>query len=113
MIARKYSLITMPRDLIWDRMHGDQEKMYDNEIDKAGMHFQIQKLALFHTDCPLSAQVREQAFNRLIKKQSNTFWRIMLRGVGVRGALRYKRKTELSWLNLLLVFSQVSDIRFL
>jgi len=99
-IARKYSLVTMPRDLVWDRIHGEQEKMYDNESDKAGMYFQIQKEALFHPDCPLSVHERDMAFSRLIKKQSNTFWRITLRGTGIREALRYKGKTELSWGNL-------------
>jgi glycosyltransferase involved in cell wall biosynthesis len=103
-IARKYSLVTMPRDLVWDRMHGEQEKMYDDESDKAGMHFQIQKEALFHPDCPLSVQERNLAVSKLVKKQSNSFWRITLRGAGIREALRYKGKTELSWLNLLLVF---------
>jgi hypothetical protein len=52
----------------------------------------------------LSVQERNLAVSKLVKKQSNTFWRITLRGAGIRKALRYKGKTELSWLNLLLVF---------
>lgn len=52
-LAGKYPVVTLPRDLVWDRTHGDQEKFLDSESKKLLMHHAVQVSALRSMECPL------------------------------------------------------------
>ena len=64
-LAAKYSVVTMPRDLVWDRDHEVKESHADSIGEKAFMHQEILVAALEHDDCPLSQSARTEARQRL------------------------------------------------
>lgn len=102
-MARKYSMVTMPRDLSWDRTHGEQEKMYDSFIEKSSMHFSVQFEQLKHPECPLSEDERTRAISLLRSQQARVFWSYAVRQKSPFTALRYKKLLGLPWNNLLSV----------
>lgn len=62
-LSRKFDLVKMPRDLVWDRMHDGQERQseYAKQYDKLNKKVFLE--ALNHADCPLS-QEEKKAINR-------------------------------------------------
>lgn len=55
-LSRSYDMVKIPRDLVWDRTHDNQERQSEyakkyKELTKA-----VIKNALSHNDCPLSAE---------------------------------------------------------
>lgn len=91
-IARKFPMITLQRDLVWDRTHGEQEKMYDSETDKSVMRFKLQINALQHQDCPLTKKDITVAFKRIKKSHIKTFARMTVQGEGIFAAINYYSK---------------------
>ncbi len=108
MMGRGYSLVTLPRDLAWNRVHADQEQKYDDVFNKTEMHWSIQQQALEHEDCPLTQKEVASAYSILNSKHAKTFWRTMYGSAGIRGALRYRKALQLRWLDL--PFSMLSNV---
>ena len=52
-LAARYPMVTLLGDLVWDRVHGSQEQFYDSQLEKARLHFDFIKNALFDKKCPL------------------------------------------------------------
>lgn len=94
-LCRSFSLVTMPRDLSWDRVHGDQELKKDSDAKKAAMHIAIDREQLEHPDCPLQPEERLAAIRQLRTGMARIFWKgYALRG-RIRAGLRYKSEAEL------------------
>jgi glycosyltransferase involved in cell wall biosynthesis len=96
-LARKHDLVTMPRDLTWARVHGQQEQKYDDEAQKADLHFQVQKESLLHPDCPLSREEAQCAIERLRQRQALNFWRTLLKTRNWRDARKFRTALDLTW----------------
>ena len=73
-LARIFKLVKMQRDLVWDRVHKEQErqseyaKQYDTLLRK------VLKDALSHPECPFSNEEKKQALQQLqLRKFKNLF----------------------------------------
>jgi glycosyltransferase involved in cell wall biosynthesis len=97
MLSRAYPMVTMPRDLVWDRTHGAQEQFYDSVGEKLRMHLDVDVEALAHPDCPLTAEERSAALARLSRRHAKMFWRCLLRERAPRKALGLRRAVHLGW----------------
>ncbi len=64
-LAARYSVVKMPRDLVWWRLHSDQEYQLGQPTYPV-LTFQITRAALTGPDCPLSREERSLAL-RLLK----------------------------------------------
>jgi glycosyltransferase involved in cell wall biosynthesis len=95
-IARKYPVVKMPTDLVWDRSHPAQEKHYDDEAEKAAMHDKVRWEALTAEDCPLSEDERSAARRRFEESQGRTYWTLVRNGGGPRAATRYRNAAGVS-----------------
>jgi glycosyltransferase involved in cell wall biosynthesis len=95
-IARKYPVVKMPTDLVWDRTHPAQEKHYDNLVDKAAMHDEVRLAALKADDCPLTVDERAAAHRRFERERAFTYFRILRNGGGIEAANRYRSRAGLS-----------------
>ena len=91
-IAAKYPVVKLPAGLVWDRLHPDQEKNYDDAVDKAIMHDEVRVEALRSPDCPLSPSERDRALERLTELRARQFWVLLRGGVGMTAARDYKRR---------------------
>jgi glycosyltransferase involved in cell wall biosynthesis len=85
-LARRFPLVKMPRDLVWDREHPSQEKWYDPPGRKLAMHQAVDLAALAHPECPLDAAERAEARRRLADAGARAFWFSLLAPQGVRQA---------------------------
>ncbi|MEO5902843.1 MAG: glycosyltransferase family A protein [Gemmatimonadaceae bacterium] len=104
-MARRFPVVTMPRDLLWDRLHPDQEKHYDSIVEKAVMHEDIQLAALRSADCPLEISERDAALARLLEARARKYW-YFLRRNGLRTAQDYRRRASLPGRAILSVASE-------
>jgi glycosyltransferase involved in cell wall biosynthesis len=95
-IARRFPVVKMPTDLVWDRQHPDQEKHYDGPVEKALMHEEVQIAALNADDCPLNAAERAAALERLAESRARNYWQLLRSRGGLRLANRYRRDAEVS-----------------
>ena len=95
-MASKFPVVTLPRDLVWDRTHGDQQQFLDSETKKARMHGDVQLTALQAGDCPLSDVRREEAIRRIWSTQAKSIARMILRGRVSQGAA-LRRALGLPW----------------
>ena len=66
-LSRYYSLVKMPRDLVWDRTHLGQESQSDYANQYGTLKKEILIKALIHPDCPLSSTEIEKI--KTIQKQ--------------------------------------------
>jgi hypothetical protein len=96
-LSRAFAMVTMPRDLVWDRTHGAQEQFYDSSGEKLRMHLNVDLQALSHPDCPLTGEERSAAVARLRKQHAKLFWRYLLRERAPRKAFGLQRAVQLGW----------------
>ncbi len=64
-IASEFPVVKMPRDLVWDRVHGAQEQFADAEISKFHLHRNVLLAGLFAEHCPLSSPRRRAAISKI------------------------------------------------
>lgn len=95
-IARRFAVVKMPTNLVWDRQHRDQEKHYDSMVEKAVMHEDVEIKALHADDCPLVGDEREAALARIATNQARNFWGLLLSTGGIKVARDYRRSASLS-----------------
>jgi glycosyltransferase involved in cell wall biosynthesis len=100
-MSRRFPLATMPRDLVWDRTHGDQEQFYDDVADKLRMHLDVDLDALAHPQCPLDAADRTRAVARLKRQHAKLFWRQLVRERAFAKAMRLRRTLALKWTDVM------------
>ena len=93
-LARRFPVVKMPTDLVWDRQHSAQEKNYDNEATKALMHDAVMHAALDAKDCPLDTAEKTAARNRMEKTRAKRFWKLMQSG-GPQTAAEYRKAAAL------------------
>jgi len=96
-LAQKYPVVTLPKDLVWDRVHGEQEQFLDSAADKEVMWVNVAKSALDSSSCPLSQSEKEMAHRRLDTDLKKTFWKLLIRYGQIKSAMIYRSKLELSW----------------
>lgn len=100
-LARRFPVITLPRDLTWDRVHGAQELALDSEARKAAMHFDVDRVQLSHPDCPLTEDEVARALRRIRARIVSSVWRRhLLRGKFGHG-FTYIREAGLTWPELI------------
>ena len=102
-LSQCYPMVTMPRDLVWDRTHGEQEQFYDSIADKEIMHSNVAHSALDSKDCPLTSEEKIKAKNRLHRELIISFWKILVANRQVKSALSYRKKLRLSWFDVFAV----------
>ncbi len=95
-LAAKYPLVTFPRDLLWDRTHGEQEQFYDSEADRARMHLDVDIASLLSPDCPVGHSRRDEAIDKLRTREARNIAKILLRG-RLKEASVLRRKLGISW----------------
>jgi glycosyltransferase involved in cell wall biosynthesis len=90
-IAALYPLVTMPRDLVWDRVHTGQEQHVHSEIDKDRMRWELALAAIASDLCPFSPEEKRLAIGHLKFRNAKRFWRLALRHLKVGEALRFRK----------------------
>lgn len=60
-IGARYPVVTMPPALVWDRVHGGQEKNVNTDTEKTAMRVGVVISALLSDECPLSMSKRREA----------------------------------------------------
>jgi glycosyltransferase involved in cell wall biosynthesis len=98
-ISKCFDLVKMPRDLVWDRAHGEKESAYDSDLQKAKMHMDVVQAALDDDRCPLNSYERQYAVWRMKRPYAREMVLHLLRG-RVAGAMRIKRQLEISLMDL-------------
>ncbi|MEJ7759426.1 MAG: glycosyltransferase family A protein [Gemmatimonadaceae bacterium] len=93
-LARRFPVVKMPTDLVWDRQHPDQEQNYDSTVEKAVMHEGVQIAALAAHDCPLSEHERDDALGRLREASARKYWYFLRSGGGWRIAQEYRGRAS-------------------
>jgi glycosyltransferase involved in cell wall biosynthesis len=95
-IARTFSVVKMPTDLVWDRMHPLQEKHYDDEAEKAAMHDFVRLAALHAEDCPLSKIEIAEAIARLQSNQARLYLSLLRKRSSRKDAFRFRKAVGIS-----------------
>lgn len=67
-LSRYFSLVKMPRDLVWDRVHTGQESKSDYAKEYEQLRNIVLKEALNHPECPLSKTEIEKVWSTEKKK---------------------------------------------
>jgi glycosyltransferase involved in cell wall biosynthesis len=64
-ISATFPVVKMPRDLVWDRTHGAQEKFVQSAIVEEEVHRQVAYAALFEAHSPLTRLLRKSAVRKM------------------------------------------------
>ncbi len=108
-LAARRPIVTMPRDLVWDRTHGAQEKSYERGADDVqAIRHQLIVDALTSPDCPLDEDEKAAAHRSISRRYSRDFWRLAIRHRAPGAALRFRRGVSLEWKD---VFSAIAPKR--
>ncbi len=97
-IGARFPLVTLPPALVWDRVHGGQEKNVNSDTEKTAMRAQVVLKALQDADCPLDLQERQAALDAYRRRLERAIWRNFLIRGDVRQAMVY-RNTVIKPLN--------------
>jgi glycosyltransferase involved in cell wall biosynthesis len=100
-MARRFSVVKMPTDLIWDGDHPDQQKHRDSAVDLAVMHEEVKLVALRAEDCPLPRDEGRAALARLERGRLRSYWHFLRHGGGFPVAEEYRRKSGVPLLEML------------
>jgi glycosyltransferase involved in cell wall biosynthesis len=96
-ICKTYPLVLLPRDLVWDRTHGQQEKIYMTGKDvkdysAAAVGFEAR--ALKTPGCPMSESEIKQALQKRKKESFKNAALCFLRGRWDLAFLKWKKSME-------------------
>jgi glycosyltransferase involved in cell wall biosynthesis len=100
MMVARYPLVTMPRDLVWDRTHGQQEQFADDDIEKLGMRHRLAVAALQGEQCPLTEEERTRARMSMTRAYRKGFWLRLLVQRQPSAAFRLRRAVGLPFAKL-------------
>ena len=95
-MARRFPVVKMPADLVWDSDHPEQEKHLDSNVDFAVMHEDVEVTALRAYDCPLTMSERDAALARLERRRMHSYWHFLRHGGGLSAAEEWPSPTWLS-----------------
>jgi glycosyltransferase involved in cell wall biosynthesis len=101
-LARSFGLVCLPRDLVWDRQHGEQESTYQRQasLERIRIERALYREALNAADCPLSADERGRALAQLTRLDAREFLREALVNHNISGALRFRKAAEISAISI-------------
>jgi glycosyltransferase involved in cell wall biosynthesis len=68
-LSRYFSLVKLPRDLVWDRVHSGQESRTDYAKEYEKLRRKVLTEALSHPECPLS-QLEKEEINKKLKRKA-------------------------------------------
>ncbi|MEO7501172.1 MAG: glycosyltransferase family A protein [Gemmatimonadaceae bacterium] len=94
-ISRRYDVVKMPMDLVWDRQHPGQEQRTQDSVDWTVMRDEMEIAALHADDCPLDDAERTAALTRLSDKRARNYLQFLGRKGGRTLASRYRKGTSL------------------
>ena len=94
-IARRYDVVKMPMDLLWDRQHPGQEQRTQDKVDWAVMREDVEIAALHADDCPLDDAERSAASTNLSARRARNYWQFLVGRGGIRLANRYRKRASL------------------
>lgn len=100
-MARRFPVVKMPAELMWDGDHPDQQKYRDSAVDRLVMHEEVMLMALRAEDCPLPAEERLAAHARLERGRLRSYWHLLRNGGGFPVAEAYRRKKGMPLLEML------------
>ena len=101
-IARKYAVVTFSMDLMWDRIHGEQEQSYDDEDEKINMRDKVIREALSHEDCPLEVGDRKLALKIYEASLAKIVLYKLFRYGDLMGAIKLKNVLKLNYWSIIL-----------
>lgn len=107
-LARRFNTVKLPRDLVWDRQHGNQESTVQRNapLVRAKIDRQLQVEALNAEDCPLSNAERRKAVQRLNELDSlHVLRQAVIDGSPIQ-ALRFARAVGVPLGSLITVVSR-------
>lgn len=82
-ICQSHPLVLLPRDLVWNRTHGEQEKIYAwqaSRLKNAQLYLNSATKALASKRCPLSPDEIRQAARKEVRESAKRILTSMLRG---------------------------------
>ncbi|MFN2601755.1 MAG: glycosyltransferase family 2 protein [Gemmatimonadaceae bacterium] len=91
-MARRFPIVKMPADLVWDGDHPDQQKNLDSAVDWTVMHEEVEVMALRADDCPLTPFERNAALARIERRRMRSYWHFLRHGGGLSAAEEYRHK---------------------
>ena len=94
-IARRFDVVKMPMDLVWDRQHPSQEQRTQDKVDWTVMREEVEIAALGADDCPLDDGERSAAHATLSKNRARNYWQFLGTKGGIRLASRYRKRASL------------------
>jgi len=94
-LARRYDVVKMPMDLVWDRRHPGQEQLTQDRVNWTVMREEVEKTALAAADCPLDDAERSVALAGLSNKRARTYWQFLQSKGGLRLAHQYRKAASL------------------
>ncbi|MEO5364780.1 MAG: glycosyltransferase family 2 protein [Magnetococcus sp. WYHC-3] len=110
LMARHHPVLALPPVFYWSRVHGEQELAYDRQAEKMKMHFEIQRRALEHPDCPLAPERRQAALARLRSIQARSIAQHLRRG-RIGAAMEIKNLLDVPWSNVVGLLRTLGDTR--
>lgn len=63
-LSRYFSMVKLPRDLVWDRIHAGQESRSDYANEYTRLRKEIMEEALKHPDCPLNENEKKEILSK-------------------------------------------------
>ncbi len=91
-MARRFPVVKMPTDLVWDGDDAAQQKHLDSAVDRTVMHEEVEIAALRAEDCPLTKSERDAALVRLERRRIHSYWHFLRHGGGLSAAEEYRHK---------------------
>lgn len=92
-LARRFGVVKLQRDLLWDRQHGGQgvAQLTRTHLTWAQAAHELHREALSSSDCPLSLDERQLALRRLDENDAREALRLGVAKGELRQAYRYLR----------------------
>ena len=94
-IARRFPVVKMPRDLVWDRTLENQEKHQHLVVDSAVANDRVRVAALMADDCPLPAGERASTLERMKVLRAQQFWTLVRNGSGFSAARDFRNRVAI------------------
>ncbi len=94
-MARRFPVVKMPTDLVWDGDDPAQQKHLDSAVDRTVMHEEVEIAALRAEDCPLTKSERDAALARLERRRMYSYWHFLRHGGGLSAAEEYRHKAAI------------------
>lgn len=94
-IARRFAVVKLPMDLLWDRQHPRQEQRTQDRVDWAVMREDVEIAAIHADDCPLDDSERSAAQASVSTRRARNYWQFLVSRGGIRLANRYRQRASL------------------